>query len=136
VVTVGVADTNCLILLDQLDPASLPDRLATASVSLAELAAGPALASNPSESALRQIRLQRVLRSVEVLPFDEDAAMAFATVAASRRRRGRKVAARSFDALIAATAMSRGLPLYTCNPRDFEGIDGLDVVAVPHPGAP
>lgn len=134
--TVGVADTHCLILLDRLDPAALPDRLVTSTVSLAELAARPGLAGKPSESALRQIRLQQVLRTVEVLPFDEEAAMAFAAVAASRRRRGRKVAARSFARSIAATAMSRGLPLYTRHPRDFEGIVGLDVVAVPHPRAP
>jgi hypothetical protein len=33
--------------------------------------------------------------------------------------------------LIAATALSVSLPLYTCNPGDFYGIDGLDVHAVP-----
>lgn len=95
--TVGVADTNCLVLLDRLDPVVLPDRLVTSSISLAELAAGPALAGDPREAALRQIRLQQVLRTVEVLPFDEDAAMAFAAVAASRRQLGRKVAARYGD---------------------------------------
>lgn len=131
-----MVDTNCLVLLDRLDPSVLPDRLVTSSVSLAELAAGPGLAGDPGESALRQIRLQQVLRTVEVLPFDEDAAMAFASVSASRRRLGQKVAARSLDPLIAATAMSRGLPLYTVNPRDFEGIGGLTVVPVPHPDRP
>jgi hypothetical protein len=35
--------------------------------------------------------------------------------------------------MIAAVAISNGLPLFTCNPRDFAGIDGLTVVAVPHP---
>ena len=135
-VTVGMADTNCLVLLERLDQAALPDRLLTSAVSVAELAAGPGLAADPGESASRQIRLQQVLRTVETVPFDEDAAMSFASVAASRRRLGRKVAARSLDALIAATALSRGLTLYTCNPHDFEGIDGLHVVAVPHPDAP
>jgi predicted nucleic acid-binding protein len=51
-------------------------------------------------------------------------------VAASIRRAGRKTAARSYDAMIAATAIATALPLYTANPRDFEGIDGLEVVAV------
>ncbi len=49
------------------------------------------------------------------------------------RRSGRKTSARAFDAMIAATALANGLPVYTCNPRDFEGIDGLRVEGIPHP---
>jgi tRNA(fMet)-specific endonuclease VapC len=70
------------------------------------------------------------------LPFDADAARAFGRVAASLRRSGRKRHARAFDALIAATAIANGLPLYTCNPDDFEGVEGLVVRAVPHPDSP
>jgi hypothetical protein len=29
--------------------------------------------------------------------------------------------------------MANGLPLYTCNPSDFAGIAGLEVVEIPHP---
>ncbi len=32
-----------------------------------------------------------------------------------------------------ATAIANDLPLYTCNPSDFAGIDGLRVVPVPAP---
>jgi len=32
--------------------------------------------------------------------------------------------------MIAATAMANGLAVYTANPRDFESIGGLTVVAV------
>ncbi|MDQ3677436.1 MAG: type II toxin-antitoxin system VapC family toxin, partial [Actinomycetota bacterium] len=67
------------------------------------------------------------------LPFDVPAARAFAGVAASLRSGGRKTAARSYDAMIAATAIASGLPVYTCNPADFAGIDELAVVPVPHP---
>jgi hypothetical protein len=35
----------------------------------------------------------------------------------------------------AATAIANGLPVYTCNPRDFRGITDLEVVAVAHPDA-
>ena len=59
---------------------------------------------------------------------------AFGQVATSLRRSGRKAAARTYDAMIAAVALANGLPLFTCNPADFTGIDGLTVVAVPHPG--
>jgi predicted nucleic acid-binding protein len=38
--------------------------------------------------------------------------------------------------LIAAIAVANGLPLYTCNPADFPGIDGLVVRTVPGPGEP
>jgi predicted nucleic acid-binding protein len=35
--------------------------------------------------------------------------------------------------MIAATAMANDLAVYTCNPGDFEGIEGLDVIQLPHP---
>lgn len=40
---------------------------------------------------------------------------------------------RTFDAMIAAIALANDLPVYTCNPDDFEGIDELRVVVVPLP---
>lgn len=49
------------------------------------------------------------------------------------RSAGRKRATRAYDALIAATAIANGLPLYTCNPEDFDAIPTLDVRPVPHP---
>ncbi|HEY4853356.1 MAG TPA: hypothetical protein VII22_21410 [Streptosporangiaceae bacterium] len=53
-----------------------------------------------------------------------------APVAASLRASGRKTAGRAYDALIAATALAHQLPVYTCNPADFDKIDGLEVVPV------
>jgi tRNA(fMet)-specific endonuclease VapC len=38
--------------------------------------------------------------------------------------------------MIAATALANDLPVYTCNPADFAGIDELTVVAVPVSDAP
>ncbi len=38
--------------------------------------------------------------------------------------------------MIASVALANNLPLYTCNPRDFAGIDGLRVHAVRHPDRP
>jgi predicted nucleic acid-binding protein len=40
------------------------------------------------------------------------------------------------DARIAAVALANGMPLNTCDPDDFAGIDGLTVVAVTHPDHP
>ena len=54
-----------------------------------------------------------------VLPFDQEAADAYATLVAERRRAGRPIS--PFDAQIAAIARSRGAALATRNTRDFEG---------------
>ena len=131
---VGIFDTNMLILLGRLpDGSELPDEAAITAVTLAELSVGPLVAADEADRSRRQAHLQAAESDFEPLPFDEAAARAFGGVAASLRRSGRKPAARSFDAMIAATAISRGLPLYTCNPSDFAGIDGLEVVAVSPP---
>jgi tRNA(fMet)-specific endonuclease VapC len=58
---------------------------------------------------------------------------AFGAVASSLRASGRKSAARVYDALIAAGAIANRLPLYSCNPADFDGIAQLDLRTVPHP---
>jgi predicted nucleic acid-binding protein len=67
------------------------------------------------------------------LPFDAAAARAFGRVAASLRRAGPKPSARAYDAMIAAVCVANELPIHTCNPDDFSGIDGLNVVDVHHP---
>ena len=59
--------------------------------------------------------------------------LAFGQVATDLRRAGRKASARASDTLIAATAVARGLPLYTVNPDDFRGINKLELVEIPHP---
>jgi tRNA(fMet)-specific endonuclease VapC len=126
----GLLDTNVVILLRTLDPASLPEQPTSTTVTLAELSLGPLVARDPSERARRQAHLQFAERSFDPLPFDVAAAQAFASVASAMRTAGRKVAARSFDAMIAAIAIANGLPLFTANPNDFVGIDGLTVAAV------
>ena len=130
----GLLDTSTLILLGRLpDAAALPSEPMISAVTLAELSVGPLVAATARERAARQAHLQQAEADFEPLPFDVDAARAFGRVAASLRRRGRKPAARAYDAMIAAVALSRGLPVYTCNPDDFLGVDGLEVVAVKVP---
>jgi hypothetical protein len=131
--TAGVLDTNALILVSRLHQEDLPTEPLITAVTLAELSVGPLVATDARERAARQERLQAVEATFEPLPFDAAAARAFGGVAASLRRAGRKPTARAFDALIAATAIANDLSVYTCNPKDFEGIDGLTVVTIPHP---
>ena len=102
-------------------------------VTLAELAVGPLVTSDEGERARRQAHLQQAEADFSPLPFNADAARAFGQVSVFVRRSGRKTAARAYDAMIAAIALANGLPVYTCNPDDFSGIDGLEVVAVPVP---
>ncbi len=102
-------------------------------MTLAELSVGPHVARTTKERIARQAHLQQAESDFETMPFDGLAARAFGRVAASLRSAGRKPAARAYDALIAAAAISEDLPLYTCNPADFAGIGGLDVRAIPHP---
>jgi tRNA(fMet)-specific endonuclease VapC len=127
----GVLDTSVVIALrDITDPSVLPPEPVITTVTLAELSAGPLVARDEEERAARQAHLQQAEADFDPLPFDRAAARAFGQVAASLRRSGRKTAARAYDALIAATAMASGLPVYTCNAADFDGIDGLHVVLV------
>lgn len=91
------------------------------------------MASTDAEHAARQAHLQQAEADFDPLPLDATAARAFGRVAASLRRAGRKVNARAYNAMIAATAVANGLPLYTYNPHDFMGIEGLEVGPVPLP---
>lgn len=130
----GILDTSTVILLQRLtDAGALPSEPLITAVTLAELAVGPLVASGDAERAARQAHLQQAEADFDPLPFDADAARAFGGVAASLRRAGRKASARAYDAMIAATAIANDLPVYTCNPSDFDGIDGLSVASVPVP---
>jgi tRNA(fMet)-specific endonuclease VapC len=135
--TRGILDTSTVILLKRLsDATALPKEPLITAVTLAELSVGPLVANEERERVARQSHLQQAEADFEPLPFDAGAARAFGRVAASLRRSGRKATARTYDAMIAATALANDLPVYTCNPADFSGIDGLVVVAIPAPDAP
>lgn len=130
----GVLDTSTVVLLSRLtDAAALPLEPVITTITLAELSVGPLVTDDDAERAARQAHLQQAEADFEPLPFDAVAARAFGQVASDLRRAGRTTRARAYDALIAAVAVSRQLPLYTVNPRDFAHITGLEVVAVPHP---
>lgn len=130
----GILDTNAIIRLGELASERLPLKPVITTVTLAELSVGPLTAESDEAVAERQAHLQMAEADFEALPFDAPAARAFGRVAASLRRAGRKANARTYDAMIAATALANQLPVYTCNPDDFAGIDGLDVVPVTVPG--
>ena len=128
----GILDTSTVLLLPRIEtPEFLPEEPLITAITLAELTVGPLVATSDEERAARQAHLQQAESDFEPIPFDANAARAFGQVAASLRRSGRKTSARSYDAMIAATAIANELPLYTCNPSDFSDIAGLDLIVVP-----
>lgn len=63
--------------------------------------------------------------AARILPFDREAAAAYALIAAERRTAGRPIA--QFDCQIAAIGRSRGATVATRNVADFEGT-GISIV--------
>ena len=129
--TRGLLDTSVLVDYPGVDADRLPDESAIAAVTLAELAAGPHATGDAEERARRQDRLQWAAATWDALAFDEAAARSYGRIFAATRAAGRSGRARFADLLIAATALSNGLPLYTRNAKDFAGLERLvKIVAV------
>ncbi|MHB2024186.1 MAG: PIN domain-containing protein [Mycobacteriales bacterium] len=124
--SVGLLDTSVVIGWDDPTVASaLPDEAAICAITLVELTAGPHLASSGNERARRQARLQQVEATFDAIAFDAPAARSYGQVVAAVLGIGRSHRRRIADLLIAATAHANGLPLYTRNPDDFDGLGTL-----------
>ena len=74
----GILDTDILIHWERLPARLLPDVGAVTAITFAELAAGVHAALGAAELAERVDKLQRVESAFEPIPFDGDAARAFA----------------------------------------------------------
>ena len=129
---VGVLDTSVVIDITRIPRDLLPNELAVSAITMAELAAGPHATLDFEERARRQDLLQRIEASLDPLPFDTEAARAFGRLYASEFQQRKKAGgARALDLMIAATALSHRLPLYTRNPRDFVAISEIvEIIAV------
>lgn len=113
---------------DAVVAAALPPEMSVSAVTVAELAAGPHLASTRAEQANRQARLQQVEAMFEPLPLDAVATRSYGLIVAAVVQAGRSHRSRVADLLIAATAHANGLALYTRNPDDFAGLQNLVTV--------
>ena len=129
---IGVLDTSVVIDLPRIQRGLLPNEFAVSAITMSELAAGPHATLDFEERARRQDLLQRVEASLDPLPFDTEAARAFGRLYASVFQQGKKArGSRALDLMIAATAMSHRLPLYTRNPEDFVAISEIvEIIAV------
>jgi predicted nucleic acid-binding protein len=121
----AVVDTSIIAALRLYDPAELPDTILITAVTLGELSFGPHATDDPVKRAGRVAVLQHVEATFEPLPYDQGSARLFGQICAAVRAAGREPRKRASDLMIAATAASNQLPLYTANPADFRGCEDL-----------
>jgi hypothetical protein len=127
----GVLDTSIIAALKLYDPAELPETFLITAVTLGELSYGPHVTDDPLKRAGRVAVLQHVESTFEPLPYDHHAARLYGQICAAVRAAGRQPRKRASDLMIAATAASNALPLYTANPGDFTGAEAFaEVVGV------
>ena len=128
----ALIDTSVVVDLDVIDEAQLPDECSIATITLAELSASLHAVTDSALRAARQEILQYVESAFQSVPFDSEAARAYGRIYAAVRAAGQKPrGGRAVDFFIAATALSRGLPLLTRNSVDFTTVANLvEVVSV------
>lgn len=97
-----------------------PEDLCVSAITLAELEYGVFNSSNPERN---QLALTLFLANIEVVPFDDDAAVEYGRIRADLRRKGTPIGAN--DLMIAAHAKSLGVTLVTNNTREFGRVEGL-----------
>jgi tRNA(fMet)-specific endonuclease VapC len=114
-------DADCAIYVMTRQKPALRDRLsqcepyqvAMSAITFAEIAVGTFSGKEPELDVLEQFT-----RTVQLLPFDENAARSYAQLPFKRAR---------FDRLLAAHALSLGATVITNNEGDFIDVPGLKV---------
>jgi tRNA(fMet)-specific endonuclease VapC len=123
-------DTNiCIALIRQRSPKVVqhlvslkPGEVGISSITLAELQYGV------EKSAFREKNaraLEQFILPLEILPFDDSAAVIYGKIRAELERAGQSIGA--MDELIAAHAVSLQATLVTDNLREFKRVKGLIV---------
>ena len=124
-----VLDTNVLSEVVRLSPdpkvvgwlaEQAPLGVLTTAITQAEMLYGLESLPAGKRRSILQAALEKILGefSGRILPFDEDAARAFAKIVAARDALGRPIS--QFDGMIAAIARSRRAALATRNVADFQ----------------
>lgn len=96
--------------------------LCISAITLAELEHGVEKSERPEKNAAALLRFVSIL---QVLPFDDSAALAYGWLCAWLQRRGTPIG--PMDMLIAAHAKSKGLILVTNNVREFARVPELKI---------
>ncbi len=123
-------DTNICIYAQKGVPSVLrniqahwQEGIAISAITLAELEHGVAASANPQKNA---VALLKMLSILDVLPFDSDAASEYGVINAALRKQGTPIG--TMDTLIAAHGKAAGLIVVTHNTREFQRVDGLQLV--------
>jgi tRNA(fMet)-specific endonuclease VapC len=120
-------DTSVAILLRDGDPAIVQavgvarQAILLSIVTRVELEGG--VYRSPADTGVRRARLDIMLRSLPVAPFDEAAADAYRRIVEAAGYSRRKL----LDRMIAAQALVHRATLVTRNPDDFADVPGLQV---------
>lgn len=125
--TAGLLDTSVVIAVAHGEELQLPEQVAISVVTLCELHHGVLIADDEAR-ADRLDTLVQVERAFEALPVDARVAPHFGRLVAGARRR-HNARPKLADALVAATAQSHGLPLFTRD-RDYKRLDLENLVLV------
>lgn len=129
----GLLDTSVLIAAETGRPlGALPERVAISVVTLGELQLG-VLASRDAESRARRADTLAFARTADPVPITEATMDAWARLVIDARAAGIHRTVKLTDALIAACAVERGIPVVTQD-DDFDQLarvhEPLDVLRV------
>lgn len=121
-------DTNICIYIIKRKPESILKKLqenmwsglCISSITLAELKHG---IFNSHAIGKNEIALTKFLAIIDVLPFDDEAAVEYGKIAADLQQKGTPIG--SMDALIAGHALATDKTLVTNNLKEFKRVAGL-----------
>lgn len=124
-------DTNICIYIIKQQPVAVLNRfleyqvgdIGISSITLAELRYGVAKSTRREKNAKA---LDEFIIPLEVISYDESAAHVYGDIRAALEKAGTPIG--SMDMLIAAHAVSLGIPLVTNNTREFLRVPSLKVI--------
>jgi tRNA(fMet)-specific endonuclease VapC len=124
-------DTNICIYIIKQQPVTVLERfleyqigdIAISSITLSELRYGVAKSTHREKNAKA---LDEFIIPLELVPYDESAAHVYGDIRAALEKAGTPIG--SMDMLIAAHAVSLGIPLVTNNTREFLRVPSLKII--------
>ncbi|MGB9080841.1 MAG: type II toxin-antitoxin system VapC family toxin [Desulfuromonadaceae bacterium] len=124
-------DTNICIYIIKQQPVAVLKRfleyqigdIGISSITLSELRYGAAKSTHQEKNTKA---LDEFITPLEVVSFDEEAAHVYGDIRATLEKAGTPIG--SMDMLIAAHAVSLGIPLVTNNVREFVRIPALNII--------